>query len=112
MIPKVVLVCLLPCLAHGATFPAEAAGPSYELPIIQRDASAAGLFGLKDFNNEVFQEEDERGAKSVNVTECSTEVEDDVTTCRTEQMTKCRDVTVGYGTKPGCDEVRGGEKKD
>ena len=28
-------------------------------------------------------------------------------TSRTEQMTKCRDVTVGYVTKPECDEVRG-----
>ena len=33
------------------------------------------------------------------------EVEDDVTSCRTELMTKCRDVTVGYVTKPECDEV-------
>ena len=34
------------------------------------------------------------------------EVEDDITSCRTELMTKCRDVTVGYVTKPECDEVR------
>ena len=33
------------------------------------------------------------------------EVEDDITSCRTELMTKCRDVTVGYVTKPECDEV-------
>jgi hypothetical protein len=50
--------------------------------------------------------------QTVYETECSTEqkvheVEDDVTTCRTEQMTKCRDVTVGYVTKPECDEVSG-----
>ena len=32
-------------------------------------------------------------------------MEDDVTSCRTELMTKCRDVTVGYVTKPECDEV-------
>ena len=48
--------------------------------------------------------------ETVYETECSTtqkihEVEDDVTSCRTEQMTKCRDVTVGYVTKPECDEV-------
>ena len=32
-------------------------------------------------------------------------MEDDITSCRTELMTKCRDVTVGYVTKPECDEV-------
>jgi len=47
--------------------------------------------------------------QTVYETECSTEqkvheVEDDVTSCRTELMTKCRDVTVGYVTKPECDE--------
>jgi len=47
--------------------------------------------------------------ETVYETECATtnkvhEVEDDVTNCRTEQMTKCRDVTVGYVTKPECDE--------
>jgi len=47
--------------------------------------------------------------QTVYETECSTEqkvheVEDDITSCRTELMTKCRDVTVGYVTKPECDE--------
>jgi len=32
------------------------------------------------------------------------QVEDDVTNCKTEVMTKCRDVTQGYQTKQECDE--------
>merc|ERR1712080_745295 len=32
------------------------------------------------------------------------EVEDDVTNCRTEQMTKCREVTSGYVVKEECDD--------
>jgi len=32
------------------------------------------------------------------------QVEDDVTTCKTEMMVKCRDVTEGYVTKEECDE--------
>jgi predicted RNA binding protein with dsRBD fold (UPF0201 family) len=47
--------------------------------------------------------------QTVYETECSTkqkvhEVEDDVTNCETQQMTKCEDVTVGYVTKPECDQ--------
>jgi hypothetical protein len=60
----VLLVCLLPCLALGKTFvvyPREAR----DLPIMQEDATAV-LFGL-DFENKVFQDEEARGAKSVNV---------------------------------------------
>jgi len=46
--------------------------------------------------------------QTVYETECTTkqkvhEVEDDVTNCETQQMTKCKDVTVGYVTKPECD---------
>jgi len=60
---------------------------------------------VKDCNNPT----EETVCQTVYETECMTkqkvhEVEDDVTSCETQQMVKCKDVTIGYVTKPECDE--------